>query len=189
VKLAQILAACQGEHAKDWELIRGEGVWLDPVLVQGDEGLTIDGHLHHAVFAPDARLTLQWGFAKDAWHDHDPPDWASEWWGAGSARHAWAHVVFCGAIVWQISIALIDAGAGKSGVMVWPEPAYDGPSIFEQERVGWRSTIWERGLTDLINALSGHHEFKVRSEEVTAGVLFENVDPVSAARRNPPPKP
>ena len=120
-------------------------------------------------------------------HDHrdqrdfDPPDWAQESW--NSVRQEFAHVLLNGTLVWQVTIASIDWGAGISGILPWPTTKFadvhSGGGV-----VGWRTTSWEASFARFLNIIAGNDDhFISPNEEVMSGILVRAGHPLDAPAR------
>lgn len=88
---------------------------------------------------PDINIGLAWGMESEDWREKkdNKPEWPpKEGAQIKSARLMYAHVLYNGAVVWEVGYAYADWGSGIGGCLPWPEAQFSG-SLGEPELVGW----------------------------------------------------
>lgn len=187
VELRALLDLCQEEHVEAWRVLPAGPAdhmvtgLLDVAATDEPPALAALQPMYRAVHIPDARLGLAWGIPREDVRDErdtaTPPDWVPEEWNSVCQRYA--VVLLNGSAVWQVLYASVDWGAGISGDLPWPKPHRADRDEHGRARViGWRTTRWEASFARLLTLISGHDEFRSRTEEVAAGMLLEQRHPL-----------
>lgn len=103
------------------------------------------------MYAPDPRITLQWGYRRQLLRGDAVPDWLPQ---VHIVKHEirldQAAILFNGAVIWEHPTAYVDTGAGAGAYVSRPWPI-----ITDDEQVGWGLTEWDRSFGRLLTDLAG----------------------------------
>ncbi len=196
MNLAKILDACQGEELDNWRVIPGGFNEPGTDLLAGvfdagareEPALTALEHTYRAVYLPDARLGLGWGMKTEytrQWKDQRP-DWADSDWSDPVEPHL-AHVLFNGTMVWRAHYTYINRGAGRDGILPWPEKKFEpGPTPLDATPGGWDTTRWEVRFARLLSDLQGIDDWDFESELRGWGLKVLEASPLELTRPGGP---
>jgi hypothetical protein len=166
VELARVLDACQASQSENWRVIPHDepGSNLLAGLVDAgsnnERALTALHHNYRAVYLPDARLGLGWGWnagvrpGEEQW-----PEWASRHWKRVELRLA--HLLLAGTMVWRTYYTYVDQGAAQELLLPWPSMEYKpgaDPLTYRPRPAGWHTTRWEVQFVRLLNRLNRNSE-------------------------------
>lgn len=194
--LRELLNLCQGERDEEWIRIPGGGPGdrlpvglIDVAFDKDPPALAVLHATYRAVYMPDPQLGIAWGVHDEDWREgnrgrqatDEKPEWAVlfDW---TSAWQRWAHVLFNGAMVWQLSYAYINAGAGVDGILPWPRPVFsedwqpgEGPEL-----TGHETTRWEVEFARLLNGTQRNDAFGFDAALQALDWSVRDVPPISA---------
>ncbi|HXD53950.1 MAG TPA: hypothetical protein VN618_04275 [Solirubrobacteraceae bacterium] len=190
--LKTILDLCQDDHIGKWRRIPGGGPldklmtgFVDVASTDESPALAALQHKYRAVYEPDISVTLAWGMPPEDWRDErrDGGNNKPEWLPTGpatlkSAYLKYAHVLYNGAVIWEVGYAYADWGSGIGGCLPWPEPKFDG-NVAEPKLLGWEASQWEDKLTRLLTDLQrdGAEFYRVMDAE-RAGITLVKGHPL-----------
>lgn len=184
MELKAVLDLCQGTHIGEWRKLPGGG----PVhrlitglvdLASSDEppALAALQHYHRAVYASDVSVGLAWGMDDEDWRERrsrgeEQHEWLPKSPGEiKSARTHYAHVLYNGAVVWEVPYVYADWGSGIGGCLPQPRPRFDGDATAPQI-VAWEASTWDNGFAALLTDLQGESDFHRMMDAEKAGMTL-----------------
>lgn len=194
--LRELLDLYQADHCDYWEQLPGGGPanrFLTGVIdvASSDErpALAAFQGSYRAVYTPDVRIGLAWGFDEKDWQDREPdtgspipthsPEWASSGW-SGTEPH-FAVALFNGQPVWQAVYAYVNWGAGIDGILPWPSAEFEDRKLGEAPDIAaWVTTRWEVEFARLLNEIQGNNDFLFDAELEGTGMVARDAVPINS---------
>lgn len=185
MELRAILKLCQyGEHGHEWVRVpSGPGRrvltgFVDVSFSKEPPALAALQPNYHAVYIPDASLTLAWGFPFEESLEERPgqlerADWQPETF--KSVQQQAALVLYDGAMVWQATYAYADWGSGIGMAVPWPRPDFGDR---DEEPTFWM-TRWEVEFARLLSSIQREMEMDLIRQMTDKGVQVRDFDPIT----------